>query len=224
MASTRNSSNQDFTNASDGYVLGGGTTERKLTITGGDMTLTGSGSNTYTFPGISDTLIGRTTTDTLTNKTLTSPVINQFGTASGLGAAYTSYTPTFTNITVGNGTVRAYYKQIGKLVHTYGSLTFGSTSAMGTDGYFTMPVNASSDHADYDTLGTVNMLDSSASTFFGGSVVKQVASTAANCLRVFRYSPSGGALLNLGTAINQPFGANWATSDVLWWSATYEAA
>ena len=73
---TQNSTNLKVTNNSDGYEVSGGTTTRKLVVTGADITLTGSGTNTMTFPSSSQTLIGRTSTDTLTNKTLTSPVIN----------------------------------------------------------------------------------------------------------------------------------------------------
>ncbi len=65
-----NSSNQDYTNNADGWDLTGGVTKRKLTVTGADITVTGSGSNTYTFPSASDTLVGRDSTDTLTNKTI----------------------------------------------------------------------------------------------------------------------------------------------------------
>lgn len=53
-----NSGNQDFTNNSDGWDLTGGTTRRKLTVTGADITVTGSGTNTYTFPATSATLWG----------------------------------------------------------------------------------------------------------------------------------------------------------------------
>lgn len=68
---TNNSSNQKFTNNSDGFTLGGGTTERDLTLTSGSITLDGGGSNTYTFPASTDTLVGRASGDTLTNKTIT---------------------------------------------------------------------------------------------------------------------------------------------------------
>ena len=83
----QNSNNQDYTNNADGFALGGGATKRKLTLTGGDVTLTGSGSNTHTFPSASDTLVGRNSTDTLTNKNLTSgtntfPTFNQNTTGS----------------------------------------------------------------------------------------------------------------------------------------------
>lgn len=74
-----NASNQDYTNNADGWDLSGGSTKRKLTVTGADIILTGSGSNTYTYPAASDTLVGRASTDTLTNKTLTEPKFADLG-------------------------------------------------------------------------------------------------------------------------------------------------
>lgn len=67
---TNNAANQKFTNNTDGFDIAGGTTPRKLTITGGDISATGTGSNVYTFPTSTDTLVGRASTDTLTNKTI----------------------------------------------------------------------------------------------------------------------------------------------------------
>lgn len=48
----RNSGNQDFTPNADGFDITSGTTPRKLTLTGGDVTITGaaSGGLTYSFP------------------------------------------------------------------------------------------------------------------------------------------------------------------------------
>jgi len=72
----QSSVNLDITNNSNGFDISGGTTSRTLGISGGNVTIVGSGSATLTFPTTSDTLVGRATTDTLTNKTLTAPVIS----------------------------------------------------------------------------------------------------------------------------------------------------
>jgi len=74
---TNNSANIKVTNNADGLDVAGGTTARKLTLSGGDVAVAGSGSAVLTFPSSTDTIVGRTTTDTLTNKTLTSPKINE---------------------------------------------------------------------------------------------------------------------------------------------------
>lgn len=57
----------------------------------------------------------------------------------GLGS-YVDFTPSWTNLTVGNGTTIARYTQIGKMVHFYVQFTMGSTSAMGNGPYLTVPV------------------------------------------------------------------------------------
>lgn len=66
----RNSGNQDYTNNNDGWDLTGGVTRRKLSVSGGDITMTGGGAATINFPTTNDTLVGRVTTDTLTNKNI----------------------------------------------------------------------------------------------------------------------------------------------------------
>lgn len=51
-----------------------------------------------------------------------------------------TWTPTYTNLTVGNGTVIARYQQIGKTVNFEFYFTMGSTSSMGSTPQITMPV------------------------------------------------------------------------------------
>jgi hypothetical protein len=51
-----------------------------------------------------------------------------------------TWTPTYGGITIGNGTVQAKYQQIGKTVNFYWKLIFGSTSSVGSDPYFALPV------------------------------------------------------------------------------------
>ena len=70
------------------------------------------------------------------------------GEATGLkyAGAWTSYTPSFTNLTVGNGTLVGRYCQVGKIVTASMKLTFGSTTAI-TGGFVLM---------DAPILGVVN--------------------------------------------------------------------
>jgi hypothetical protein len=67
--------------------------------TSGTTTLTPaavSGTTTLTLPATTDTLVGKTTTDTLTNKTLTSPTITgaSITVASTAAPAFSAYTTT----------------------------------------------------------------------------------------------------------------------------------
>lgn len=82
---TQNGINLKTTNNADGYDQAGGTTARKATFTGADMTFTGAGTNVYTFPASTSTLASLTLTETFTNKTLTSPVISS-SVASTIGS------------------------------------------------------------------------------------------------------------------------------------------
>lgn len=81
--STNNAANQIFTNNADGFALGGGTTARTFTFTGGDATITASGSATVTFPTSTSTLATLALAEEFTNKTLTSSVGKGTWTASG---------------------------------------------------------------------------------------------------------------------------------------------
>lgn len=62
-------------------------------------------------------------------------------TADFPNSAWTTWTPTWTNLTVGNATQDFRYKQYGKLVVVRGQITLGSTSSMGNSPNFTLPVN-----------------------------------------------------------------------------------
>src|SRR5688572_23923170 len=82
---------------------------------------------------------------------LDNPVISQFGTASGLGAGWDTWTNSaISGVTVGNGTVVARRKQIGKTVFCFYSFTMGGTSAVGSDPILTLPATSVS----YPNSGT----------------------------------------------------------------------
>lgn len=69
---------------------------------------------------------------------------------SGTGWTWQTFTPTWSNLTPGNGTVNARFTQIGKMVWIYLSFVLGSTSVVGTSPSFTPPVAAST---LYTTVG-----------------------------------------------------------------------
>lgn len=68
-----------------------------------------------------------------------------FDTIYPVNGAWTSWTPTFTNLTVGNGTLSARYKQIGDKTYAIAvQLTLGSTSSVSTSPSFTIPFTLAS--------------------------------------------------------------------------------
>jgi hypothetical protein len=58
------------------------------------------------------------------------------------GGTWTSFTPNFTAVTVGNGTVSASYVKIGKTVIGYVQFTLGSTSSIATNARFNLPTTS----------------------------------------------------------------------------------
>ena len=89
------------------------------------------------------------------------------GEATGLKytGGWTTYTPTVTNLTVGNGTLNARYCKIGKLVTVYLGFTMGSTSVMGAAPSLTLPINAATNNVDFQFVG--NILDSGTQLYNG---------------------------------------------------------
>jgi len=96
---TNNSANNSYTNNADGFSLAGGTTPRTLTLTAGNVTLSSGGSNTYTMPAATGTLVSRDSTDTLTNKDLTSST-NTFPTGMAVQQVSTLSTAVATGTTL----------------------------------------------------------------------------------------------------------------------------
>lgn len=122
-----------------------------------------------------------------------------------LAQSSTTWTPSWTNVTVGNGTVVAQYSRAGALLHVTLKLTLGSTSAVsGTVGVAGLPTNPS-----YHASGELTMLDTSASTRYTGAV----EATAASASLAIINGVSGG--VNTTT----PF--TWATGDTFGFSVVY---
>jgi hypothetical protein len=136
-------------------------------------------------------------------------------TATGLewAGTYTAYTPSFTNFTLGNGTVVARYCQIGKTVFLEIKVTLGSTSVMGSDPYIFLPVNAKT---LYGMQGSVTIQDYGTVEYLGGA-----ANPYNDTLRLFAVG-AGGTYANYGV-VTSTVPMTWTTNDNFTIRATYEA-
>lgn len=143
----------------------------------------------------------------------------KLATTSGeIGGAWTTYTPTFTNLTVGNGTLTASYKQIGKLVYVRLSLLFGSTSAVSGDVEFTLPATAATYTSGLVPVGNAELFDASFPRIFQGYT--SIMSTTKAHIRA--YAADQTFLYHFPLASNAPM--VWTTSDGIGTQFFYEAA
>jgi len=85
--------------------------------------------------------------------------ISNFMTAAT--AAWTTWSPTLTNLTLGNGTLTAKYRQLGKTGDLRFDFVLGSTSAVGTNPQFSLPFTLISDIASSGFLlpGLATLVD-----------------------------------------------------------------
>ena len=60
--------------------------------------------------------------------------------ATALTSAWTTWSPTLANLTLGNAVQTARYRRLGQTVDWYWQFTLGTTSAVGTAPSFTLPV------------------------------------------------------------------------------------
>lgn len=130
-------------------------------------------------------------------------------------SSWSTWTPTLTNITAGNGTTLGRYKQIGATVYYRFRFTLGTTSAIGTSPRFTLPVAPLASYtASQDPLGDVNLLDSGTANRRG-----QVWFVSGSTAEILSYSTTGVA-----ATITATVPQTWATGDVLAASGFYEVA
>ena len=133
---------------------------------------------------------------------------------NGIGE-YTAYTPTFTNLTVGNGTVSFRYGRVNKFIHVIGRVTFGSTTSITGSVTATLPVTASYD--GLQTIGLTRVTDNSGSTYQGRVTLSSSTLFGPNVDNVI-----GTRIEAQGYSATIPF--TWTTSDSINVSYYYEAA
>lgn len=143
-----------------------------------------------------------------------------------LPQAWTSYTPTVTNLTTGDGTLASSYVQFGKTVIYRGRFTFGSTSSVGGVLTVTLPVTAKgSTYATREPLGVGMVFDNNVSETYLTTVI--YASTTTVKLTVLTTRSGANPVFNDNSAsrdITTGTPIAYATSDIITWEAIYEAA
>lgn len=143
--------------------------------------------------------------------------------SSGTGWAWQPFTPTWTNITVGNGTNKGWYTQIGKLITGYIVFVLGTTSSVGSAAYFTAPVAYSANYPNvsgqFFPVGQATLR--AAGTGYSGSVLlnPQVATNAMQ----LAYA-TGSPLDFSGISATTPATWTGAGSDAILVAFSYQAA
>ena len=142
--------------------------------------------------------------------------INNAGLITGSGTslgAWTAFTPTFTGITIGNGSISAAYSVIGKTCFARYDLTFGSTTTVGgSSNGFTLPLTMKS--GQYATVIPFYFDASLAASYHG------FGQTTSNYIYFDATNNANGKAENITTTT--PF--TWSTSDRIIVSVVYEAA
>lgn len=137
---------------------------------------------------------------------------------TGTSWVWQDWTPTWTNLTIGNATVVAKYIQIGKTVHFKLSVTLGSSSSVGTAPLFSLPVNAATDiNAFPAPIGIGVLVDTGTANYLG-----LIHHGGTNRGRFSVGNAAGTYLAENAPTATVPF--TWTTSDVLHAIGTYEAA
>ena len=138
--------------------------------------------------------------------------------ATPAGASWQTYTPTWTNLTKGNGTeISRYIDQDGLITWWY-SLVFGSTSSMGTTPIITLPVAAKSGTSRVP-VPNISMLDSGVQVVYG---YMDFADNGTD--RGVFYAWNTGVNPLGGSTISSSAPFTWATNDAIRFQVSYEKA
>jgi hypothetical protein len=208
-----------------------------LVGTGTTQTLT---NKTLTSPSISggsidnsnvtvDSITGHTssTTGTVYGVSVTSGVINSAAitsasiadslitpkmllTGTGSSWVWQSYSPTYVNFTLGNGTVNySVYSQIGKTVFFRFKITLGTTSSVSSNATISLPVTARVG----DNL-PIGLFIANNGTYYGGTLWSTTTTSAQFIVR--------NTNTETGIGSSTPFA--WAATNSMYGTGTYEAA
>lgn len=141
--------------------------------------------------------------------------VGQVLTAAELNAAgaWTTFTPSWTNLTVGNATQDFKYSLFNKIMFIRGRLTFGTTTTMGTDPSFTIPASAT---AVTNSLGLAELND------FGTGVFVGHWRTSGTTVNLRTWNAAGTYVQRATVTATVPY--TWATGDQIDLSIVLEIA
>jgi hypothetical protein len=141
---------------------------------------------------------------------------------TAIGGAWTSYTPTWTNLTVGNATQNSAYVEAGKLYFVRIGLTFGSTTSISGIPEFTLPggVSVSSEYYANYQFGYGGFRETGLGTTFTSPILR--AAATASRLRFGTLNASGSYVFNDIVSATVPF--TWDAGDLIMGTFFFEAA
>ena len=198
-------------------ITGGGTSgtvtitnDMATTITASGDIVVGTGSGTY------DNLPIGTTGQVLTADTTVSPYKVKWETPSA-GGTWTSFTPTWTNLTVGNGTVTARYLKVGGLVNFKIQLIFGSTTSVTGRISSTWPVAPSSGAAAQSAAVNVQFEDAGVAPVYGAFFNAGATTSSFEILAI-----NTAGTYAVAAVLSSTVPITWATGDYITISGSYE--
>jgi len=139
------------------------------------------------------------------------------GEATGLKytGGWTTWTPSYLNITLGNGTVLARYQKIGKTVNFLFRLNWGSTTSVGNYPIVSYPIAPV--YSNYYYVGLATFQDTGTAVYLG-----RVQTDTTNGL-LFTSEYTGGTW-NQDGVVNGTQPATWTNGDVWTMQGSYEVA
>ena len=142
-------------------------------------------------------------------------------TTSGLkwatpGSTWTTWTPTRTNITIGNGTETARYLESNGTIFVHYKLVWGSTTSLSGNPDFTLPVTGKSTSDNF--FGTANLRDAGVLSYFGQIEIFDAGAK----FKFGAISASSTYTENAGVSATVPF--TWGTGDIMVTYFWYEKA
>lgn len=133
---------------------------------------------------------------------------------------WTTYTPTFGNVSLTGATVTGRYTQVGKTVVGLARITTGTAAPVSGNITLTPPVSINtSNFAGVSVVGVVTYRDTSSGLTVPGFAL--YSTTSSISLRVSDHSTTYGSITNT-TSSTIPF--TWASGDIIDVEFTYEAA